>query len=832
MLVAVLLLGMLLGLGGGYLIYRLSTNKQDNKPDNSASGTKINPAASNQTAPTQTAPAPQQAEPELGTEDQASAELRASEGGAVALPDGARVELPPGALPQNGPVTLRRVKLPGPEASGVLLYEIKAGGGALRAPAKLSFPLPAKFAGVQKSRVSVYRRGEGEDWKGVASRIDEATKSVRVSTDHFSFWAVSEQNAKDDENSFINELRTEAGKEAAVQLQLPYYYQGNAGWCWACSLQMLCKFYGRDLETWQIARITGSEYSEGLGAYRTIFGYAGAILNAQGFQFERTYLGWNSPLSTCKELLRQLRLGRPVWFAVPSAQHVVVVSGYSIEGLYVHDPSGLLLDFRGNSAKTDERHLCPAFIPWKDVYKKLQAPETTRDDPSALIRPNLLHTLVITDAPAHASPLTVTVMNGEIEFRIPQAPGDNNVKANRFVWDGTRRNGCDFDGLPPIIAGAPPSMPSNSDTLHSFKVRLANGGRDPATCDLQLLLDAKLFREVKKIPMPAYTSNIEVDLMQGKPHLFSIALLKPGPHIFTLELKSGTQSVDHCPIEFTMGPSRVLNPKAHRDGNKVTVKWDEPPEEKRGWNLAYFVWKDRESQPKATAIENKWEEELDPSDKKNHDYRIEAIALDASIVESRRPPGEWDKWYISGILSEKARWNEGFQKEDAGDINEKFAQHVSVGPVVKDADPATQLEASFKDAENRDWAISIGAFPTPQQARQAMKDLEKRNRETHDEFVKIINKSASDPESTTTQEDKSIWKPDRQVLCISTTTASKHSGKLQAASFYLGGGILYRDSFIIGFRLEGGKSWPMPPLNLLQEIEDQASKIIDKRFPK
>lgn len=121
-----------------------------------------------------------------------SKEIVAAEGGTIELSDGTRIEIPPGALKQDGTVTVTRLDALPQEAgdfSGLSYkaYDIKAPTHTLEVSATITFSyedLPMDDALAQDAVFAAY--WSGTDWQVMEGMVIPETQTLTFSADHFS----------------------------------------------------------------------------------------------------------------------------------------------------------------------------------------------------------------------------------------------------------------------------------------------------------------------------------------------------------------------------------------------------------------------------------------------------------------------------------------------------------------------------------------------------------------------------------------------------------------------------------------------------------------------
>ncbi len=564
-------------------------------------------------------------------------------GGSVSLPNGATVAIAPGAVSEPVTVTLQELAVDGPDAFTRSFYRLEPDGLQFAATVTLSFPIDPQRA-LDESAVSVAVLGQLTGWEYLPAQVDLARGVVTTQTSHFSLYLVKKGN-------YVQQLDL---NRPAVKLVVPYYNQDGAGWCWAVSTQMLLKYYGRDVETWQIAETWGATFDTGLSQGWFLAGFYTPLIAAHGFKVERSYAGWGGDsLGVTAYLIDQLSQGRPVWMAFEGIGHVIVIVGFDRQGLWIQDPSGLAVERAQGKARVQENHLNPVHLTWNEWFGE---PRIIDGQPNynyttggiAGSSSGLMHTVVITDAaPSRTAAVTMTILPDDVRFVAPRPTGASNDLNLELKWDGTRRGGYGFEGLPDFLVGMPKGIASNSDTLRKFELTLSNSTDSAVSVEVVMLLDNKPFRTRQMSgSLAPRTSNVAFDLMQNDPYLFPQNLLTPGLHRFALELRANGQPVDTLSLEFQVGPSRPTNLVATPSGGAVALSWDENPEETRGiGNIVYVLWKDRA--PHKTVFENAYTDP-DGGDGQKHEYRVEALHLPPGGVS----PGD-SASYLSSLVSEK-----------------------------------------------------------------------------------------------------------------------------------------------------------------------------------
>jgi hypothetical protein len=537
----------------------------------------------------------------------------------ISLSDGMKVQIPAGALKTDTAITVARLKSSGPEAKSSTVYRIGSEDIKLNTQATLEFPFDSKSV-PQDGDVRVAYLNGANGWTEVSVDVDRNAGKAAVKTDHFSTWLIFWTG------QWSGEYKP---SRPPVTLNVPYYYQGSSSWCWAASLQGLLKYYGRDWETWKIAETFGNDYDSGLMNGEIAIGHVADFLQAQGFEDERTLLGWFDFNELTGYLMYQISQGRPVWLGCNGMSHAILAVGFNSQGLLINDPSGYAVEFLRGANSVDDARLNPVLITYQEWYKicfwnpKMPGWNPLNWDMKGMAA--VFSTVVKNASPAQTPAITMSVLNDNIEFQIPRPKNYTYDFYNTFKWDGTKRNGHTFAGLHPGLAGLPVNNPGNSDTLTKFVVNLANSTEKAVKASLALLIDGKPLAEKKNIDIPSHNSNTQVDLMAGAPYPFKNNPLKLGYHNFQMSLSVDGQVLDMCTIEFTMGPAQPTNLKLARSDNQINLTWDQGLEVQKNLDqLFYVIWKDNGNYK--TVVDPTFKDILSQSDTTPHNYRVEAIS--------------------------------------------------------------------------------------------------------------------------------------------------------------------------------------------------------------
>jgi predicted outer membrane repeat protein len=143
--------------------------------------------------------------------------------------------------------------------------------------------------------------------------------------------------------------------QSAVQLQVPYYWQGDSGWCWAASAAMLAKYYvvaapaNVQIKPWWAAHYKSKGNSDG-GNVFDVLDVLGQMDPGSNYSFDflTTWFGFHEDLRDA--LISELNVGNPVLFNSWDNNvgfHSFVVVGYdgsdmNTNHVFINDPSGAL----------------------------------------------------------------------------------------------------------------------------------------------------------------------------------------------------------------------------------------------------------------------------------------------------------------------------------------------------------------------------------------------------------------------------------------------------------------------------------------------------------
>lgn len=171
----------------------------------------------------------------------------------------------------------------------------------------------------------------------------------------------------------VSAIESESNSSETSQLlAVPYVSQKDTSWCFESSLDMVLRYWGKDVSLEDIANASGHARNVGNSMLDVFFGWVNSYL-AQwpDLAFSRGLWGWG--FDNYREMIDQ---GRPViasTFGLPG--HTIVVVGYLTEDaqdyLYVHDPSGYL-----SRMKWQTKSVVFARVTW-DEFSRMHWTELT-----------------------------------------------------------------------------------------------------------------------------------------------------------------------------------------------------------------------------------------------------------------------------------------------------------------------------------------------------------------------------------------------------------------------------------------------------------------------
>jgi hypothetical protein len=271
-------------------------------------------------------------------------------GGQLALPGGLLVTVPVGAMPTGATLDVQRHQFNGsPPGTADEIYRFVASAQPT-GEVTLVFPIPplADDNTPLETHEIYVQWYHGQSRSLVEGVVDPSAKTITVTTKTFSTAIVS------------HEGNVEITPPTRHVIKLPYYYQGDTGYCWSAALSMLMAGYGSMIDKpWFNAAHFGVKSEDGLDfsafAYGSrLEGYVSGALGG-GKTIER-HSWWYPKLQFGRiknYLVRNVMENKPTLVQCNNypvngpgggAAHMVVVVGYEqdppLDYVYVHNPSG------------------------------------------------------------------------------------------------------------------------------------------------------------------------------------------------------------------------------------------------------------------------------------------------------------------------------------------------------------------------------------------------------------------------------------------------------------------------------------------------------------
>lgn len=565
--------------------------------------------------------------------------VSAESGGQVKGDDGTVVAIEPHGISADSRLSIHALRPKQPTSEPITVYDIALDNGArLIRPATVTLPVgdPAKVR--DQKDVHVFHFNEREFvWEPLAVRLAADKKAVTFETGHFSRFVQVEPSTW---AAYRKQVLAE--RRAVRPLPVPYYWQYKSGWCWATSLAMIEGFQGSHRDVWQIPADP---------AFKKDFRTGAADADDLAAFLRRRHPDWqvetnwfqNSD-SLAGYLMYQLDQGRPVWVGLPYAGHAVVVVGYNSEAVYVHDPSGLLLDFTLGKAAGDAAeatgHLAAVRIPWgrwhtvalnSSLSTVWHNVGTNSDiewsgrsfNPLTYFFPN--QTLAVTSPAPPGRCLSVQLVTAQHagdqtaedheSFAISHRHWPNplekaerhNAERLHFFWRGLEPPGYVFTyNVTEKSHGHEGQKLCNNDVVRALRPLLSNtaDNLDKNNLVLSVYLDGELLAS-KKTDLGAWKVNQPVDLREFRRKSALVPgktvpgfdlneePLVPGTHTLRFQVSDQSQVVDESTVGFEVAPGMVRGVNAEKlpDGS-VRLTWEANREEGiPGTRMVYEVWR-------------------------------------------------------------------------------------------------------------------------------------------------------------------------------------------------------------------------------------------------
>jgi len=313
---------------------------------------------------------------------------------------------------------------------------------------------------------------EGDNWKLIPCKIDTTTKQAIIKTMHFSKYSIQYPD------NYAKIFHDYSGNFSGVFLSVPYYNQGQSGWCQFYSTAMIAKYAGYDYQGPNFAALMNKSIESGIRIMTDWWGFD-KNLNNNGIKTEVVSPGWTNTDNLCGYIIEKLRDGKPVLVVNDENSHAFVVIGYDNNGFYINDPSGVIMEIFAPVIRSD---LSAMFISY-DNFRKIMtnfldylylSPEQTVVITSKGVNksygisfsfPNNMSTFVIT--------------SNDLKTKVGELVLDGRVNSNGYSiinsTNGTNSfKGSDYFFISPIFAYTHLNSPNDVSLPFTFKTKIDN----------------------------------------------------------------------------------------------------------------------------------------------------------------------------------------------------------------------------------------------------------------------------------------------------------------------------------------------------------------------
>ncbi|MDE3091336.1 MAG: FHA domain-containing protein, partial [Chloroflexota bacterium] len=245
-------------------------------------------------------PPPVVSVPTLSGSQSVSQMIRASQGGSVQLPDGTRVDIPPGALAEDMQISISAVSAPqtpgGPqEIPSTVFREFGPSGTKFQKPVRVTLPYRAMdMSDALVPDALFVARWDGVQWTYAGGTVDAATKTIKAEVDTFSEYVP------------LKILSTQGLKD---------WWQEVRGKVWRKRLDEISKTYSQTLTTlaeqihtgpypWRVYDVAGHNNFSALG-----FASPNAKDNYEIIEVDKSWYDKLTPVHELPVVKRNLLLG-------------------------------------------------------------------------------------------------------------------------------------------------------------------------------------------------------------------------------------------------------------------------------------------------------------------------------------------------------------------------------------------------------------------------------------------------------------------------------------------------------------------------------------------
>lgn len=282
------------------------------------------------------------------------------EGGVIELSDGAKLEIPAGALSSNQTITFTKTENQVANTD-CNLYELGPDGLTFQDSITLSLPYEMEkistFVQDSYSLISIYKY-ENDYLTKLITNIDTVNHKAITKITHFSTYFITYPGYY---VTYYNEHKNDQGNI----MQIPFYAQWASQWCAFYSTSMVLRYHDYFNKGHKLASWLGKKFTEGIrGSELDNFDKK---LNQEGISTELAYPRWVYPYALMGYLMYKIDQGEPVITLSPNTEHAFVVSGHNPVGFYVNDPSGVFLEAATGSQPSAES-LEMVLVPYDKFY--------------------------------------------------------------------------------------------------------------------------------------------------------------------------------------------------------------------------------------------------------------------------------------------------------------------------------------------------------------------------------------------------------------------------------------------------------------------------------
>jgi formylglycine-generating enzyme required for sulfatase activity len=221
-------------------------------------------------------------------------------------------------------------------------------------PFKLELPI---LSGINTATSEVYMAyWNDNDWVRIGSYLSDDKSRIVAEIDHLTVFMLFMESNQD--SSFLPQR----------YLEVPYYGQGlEVPWCFFACAAMLLKSTGIEIETYEIANLFSTQYRDGNmttaeGVETSEYDVLESFLEDISLSVVE-YIRWSSGIFEKQKykqnyknyIKNQLSFSKPVitGLGIKGVGHAILIVGYDDNNVYIHDPSGSLIEHIDGSKDID-----------------------------------------------------------------------------------------------------------------------------------------------------------------------------------------------------------------------------------------------------------------------------------------------------------------------------------------------------------------------------------------------------------------------------------------------------------------------------------------------